>query len=124
MTACLLAGLTGCGRAADERDARRAAQELYRAVAAQQGAKACATLTAATAQALEQEEKEPCPKAVTSLDLKGGRAGGAQVWGTGAAVTFADGTLAYLDQTRAGWRVSAAGCEPRGDGPADCELEG
>jgi len=122
-TACLAAGLTGCGRGADERDARRTAQELYAAVAAKQGTRACATLTPATAQALAQEEKESCAKAVTSLDLKGGRAGGAQVWGTGAAVTFGDGTLAYLDQTSAGWRVSAAGCRPRGELPADCELE-
>jgi hypothetical protein len=123
LAACLLSGLAGCGRSGDERDARRTAEELYRAVAAKHGARACATLTAAAAQALEQEEKAACAQAITSVDLKGGRAARTQVFGTGAAVTFADGTLAYLDQTGAGWRVSAAGCEPRGERPAKCELE-
>lgn len=123
LAACLLGGLAGCGRAGDERDARRTAQELYSAVAAKHGARACAMLTAAAVQALEQEEKAACARAVTSVDLKGGRTARTEVFGTGAAVTFADGTLAYLDQTGAGWRVSAAGCEPRGDRPAECELE-
>jgi hypothetical protein len=33
------------------------------------------------------------------------------------------GDMAFLDRTNEGWRVSAAGCKPRGQTPADCELE-
>src|SRR4051794_33466842 len=123
LAAGLAASLAGCGRDADERQARDTAQALYSAVAHKAGERACATLTRPTAEALEQEEKESCPKAITSVDLEGSAARSAQVSGTGAAVTFADGTLAYLDHTSAGWRVSAAGCQPRGEAPADCELE-
>jgi hypothetical protein len=47
-----------------------------------------------------------------------------QVYETDAAATFAGGRIAYLDLTDTGWRVSAAGCTPQGEAPADCELEG
>jgi hypothetical protein len=36
----------------------------------------------------------------------------------------AGGEAAFLDQTPAGWRISAAGCTPtKDDMPYDCELE-
>jgi hypothetical protein len=119
---CLGAALTGCGTGGDERDARRTAERLY-AAAEEHGSAACATLTPPAAQALEQQEREPCARAVTSLRLSGSRAARVHVYELSAAVGFERGDMAFLDRTNEGWRVSAAGCKPRGQAPADCELE-
>ena len=123
MAAWLCTAAAGCGRDSDERDARRAAETLYAAVAEKHGRTACATLTPAAAHALEQQEGESCARAVTSLALSGSRASRVRVYETSAAVSFAGGDLAFLDHTDEGWRVSAAGCKPMGQEPADCELE-
>ena len=121
--AWLCTAAAGCGTGSDERDARRAAEKLYTAVADKQGGPACATLTPAAAHALEQQEREPCARAVTSVQLSGSRASRVRVYETSATVSFAGGDTAFLDYTDEGWRVSAAGCKPMGQEPADCELE-
>ena len=121
--AWLCTAASGCGTGSDERDARRAAEKLYTAVADKQGGPACATLTPAAAHALEQQEREPCARAVTSVQLSGSRASRVRVYETSATVSFEGGDTAFLDYTEEGWRVSAAGCKPMGQEPADCELE-
>jgi hypothetical protein len=124
MVAVLLGvALAGCGRSGDEREARRATQTLYTSLAAGHPAAACATLSTATAQKLEQQEKKSCPKAIGSVSLPHAQAERVEVWGTSALVRLSGGDLAFLDHTNSGWRVSAAGCKPQGDQPADCELE-
>ena len=121
--AWLCAAAAGCGTDTDERDASRAAEQLYAAVAAKHGGAACQTLTPAASHALEQQEREPCARAVTSVQLSGSRVSRVRVYETSAAVSFAGGDTAFLDHTDQGWRVSAAGCKPMGQDPADCELE-
>jgi hypothetical protein len=121
--AWLCAAAAGCGTDTDERDASRAAEQLYAAVAAKHGGAACQTLTPAAAHALEQQEREPCARAVTSVQLSGSRVSRVRVYETSAAVRFVGGDTAFLDHTDEGWRVSAAGCKPMGQAPADCELE-
>ena len=123
MAASLLMAAGGCGSNGEERDARRAAENLYAAVADKHGDAACATLTPAAAQALEQQEREPCARAVTSVKLSESRVSRVRVYETSAAVSFEAGETAFLDHTDEGWRVSAAGCKPIGQEPADCELE-
>ena len=115
--------LVGCGRASDERDARRTAEALYSAVADHRGEAACRQLTDSAAEALEQQEGRSCAEAVTGSELTERRPGKVRVYETNAVVSFPGGEKAYLDRTRAGWRVSAAGCKPKGPAPADCELE-
>jgi hypothetical protein len=44
-----------------------------------------------------------------------------EVWGEDALVHLSDDTL-FLTWDD-GWVVSAAACEPRGDGPYECQLE-
>ena len=47
-----------------------------------------------------------------------------QVFGLSAKVDLADGKSVFLEETPAGWRVSAAGCTPvGGDEPYECEVE-
>ena len=123
MAAWLCTAAAGCGSGSGERDAQRAAEKLYTAVAEEHGRAACATLTPAAAHALEQQEGESCARAVTSLALSGSRASRVRVYETSAAVSFEGGETAFLDHTDEGWRVSAAGCKPMGHEPADCELE-
>ena len=92
------------------------------AVEAQDGATACAQLSPATADALEASR--PCDEAVTDLDVSPGRVARAQVFSISAKVDIAGGESYFLEHTRAGWRIAAAGCTPlTRDEPYDCEAE-
>jgi hypothetical protein len=44
-------------------------------------------------------------------------------WGREAQARTGTDTL-FLTMTDAGWRVSAAGCSPRGEAPYACTVEG
>jgi hypothetical protein len=116
--------LAGCGRAGDRASVESAAEGFYAAVDAHQGARACGWLSAGARQALEQDESEPCARAVERLKLTGRRARRVEVHSTEAAVALRGGDVVYLETTTRGWRISAAGCrDPAYDKPADCELE-
>ena len=119
-----LLALTGCGTEASERDARGAVQRFYSAFAAQDGAAACEQLSEDAASALETSEKEPCERAVLSLDLTPSAPGGASVWVTSARVSLDSGDTAFLDQISGQWLIAAAGCRPQRGKPYECELEG
>ena len=125
--AVLVAGaavLVGCGAAPSERDVTIVVERFQQALVRHDGAAACAQLTAATREAVANDERAPCPRAVLGLGLKGGgRVGGADVYMTSGFARVGD-EAAFLDQTPTGWRISAAGCSPtRDDMPYDCELE-
>jgi hypothetical protein len=115
--------LAGCGRSGDRASVRSVAESFYAAVDAHDGPRACAWLSAGARQALEQDESEPCPRAVEHLELSGRRARRVEVHSTEAAVALNGGDVVYLETTPRGWRISAAGCrDPAYDKPADCEL--
>lgn len=121
---CALLALTACGNSADARGARQAAYALYAAVVAKSGNAACRELTEATREALEEEERRSCPKAVVELELSKPRVLSVSVFETSAAARMAGGDTVFLDDTPTGWRVSAAGCRPaEPEQPYDCELE-
>jgi hypothetical protein len=116
--------LAGCGREGDRASVRSVAEGFYAAVAAHDGAGACARLSADTRKALEQQESAPCPRAVQRLDLAGSRAHIVRVYSTDAAVELVRGDTVFLQDTPRGWRISAAGCRPQAHGePADCEVQ-
>lgn len=116
--------LAGCGRTGDRATVRSVAEGFYAAVADRDGAAACALLSADTRQALEQQESAPCARAVEHVDLSGTRAHIVRVYSTDAAVELIDGDTVFLQATKRGWRISAAGCRPRAHGePADCEVQ-
>jgi hypothetical protein len=83
----------------------------------------CALLAPATLAALESDASAPCAQAITAVPLGGGTVRTVEVWGDGAQVRLTTDTV-FLAETPAGWRVTAAGCEPRGEQPYDCEVEG
>jgi hypothetical protein len=120
----LIALLSGCGRAQDDRAVSAVTERFVRAVQAHDGARACAQLSTGAVQALEHDEGERCAKAVVGLDIRASAARRSQVFGGGAKVDLADGHSAFLELTRRGWRVSAAGCAPEGgDKPYTCEVQ-
>ncbi len=122
----LVAGLllSGCGRADDRRAVRAVTEQFLRAVDAQDGARACAQLTDAAVEALEHDERTSCAEAASELDVSASATTRAQVYGISAKVDLADGHSAFLELTRRGWRVTAAGCRPQpADQPYMCEVD-
>jgi hypothetical protein len=116
--------LGGCG-AADSSGAADAAERLYAAYAADDGAAACAELSEDTRRQLVKDERKPCAEAVLGLDLSGERAVGEQAYVTQAKVDLDAGDSVFLEETDHGWRVTAAGCTPvpEHEAPYDCEVE-
>jgi|SRR4051794_20536521 hypothetical protein len=120
----LLVLVTACGRAQDDRAVAAVTERFVTAVQAHEGARACAQLSTQAVQALEHDEGERCVKAVVGLDVDASPVRRTQVFGGGAKVDLADGHSAFLELTRQGWRVSAAGCAPEaGDAPYTCEVQ-
>ena len=119
--ALLILTLTGCGRNDDERAVSTVTERFLTAVEEGQGEIACAQLTPPAAESLEASR--PCAEAVTDLDVSRAPVTRAQVYSISAKVE-AGGTSYFLELTRAGWRISAAGCTPlTRDEPFDCEAE-
>ncbi len=116
--------LPGCGSGESERDVAATVERFQAALDVGDGQAACAELTPAARQTLLSQET-PCPRAVLSLDLRGGGVvTGSDVYRTSAIAEIAGRGTAFLDQTAAGWRISAAGCTPTTpERPYDCELE-
>jgi hypothetical protein len=122
--AVLVLVLCGCGRAGDRQTVRGVAVQFYAAIDHHDGARACAVLSADTRKALEDQESESCDRAVERLDLTGGPVGKVSVYSTEAAVELRGGDTVFLQDTKEGWRIAAAGCRPSGhEEPADCDLE-
>lgn len=116
---------SACGTSGRERDARTVVGQFQAALGQRDGTAACAELSSEASNKLEQDEGEPCRRAILGLGLPGGEPRGASVTVTSAAVSLTDGSKLFLDQGPAGWRISAAGCRPSApDQPFDCELEG
>lgn len=117
----------GFVRHAEDPAPARAAGNFAQALDARDGARACGLLTPDAQDALEQDRKKPCDRGVievaASLKLQG-RAGLTEIAERSAIVTTQRGDALFLDQTPAGWRVSAAGCRPQAPAlPYECELE-
>lgn len=117
--------LAGCGGPGGREDAASAvAVRLLDAVDAGDGAAACAVLAPETLADLEKSADQPCAAAVLGEDLPApGRVANTDVYGQWAKVRLDTDTV-FLAVFRGGWKVVAAGCQPRGDRPYDCALQG
>jgi len=83
----------------------------------------CDLLAPATLATFESDSSAPCADALADVPLQGGQVGSVEIWGGDAQVRLGGDTL-FLTQTRTGWKVTAAGCESRGEAPYDCEVDG
>ena len=125
--ACLLSlALAACGTEEREDDAAAVAERFHAALAAGDGAAACEDLTEETASRLERQEKRPCEEAILGLELpEGGTVAYRRVELRSAMTRLAEGGTDFLDEGSDGWKISAAGCEPKPpEQPYECELEG
>lgn len=124
-------GAAGCATPGERAaDASRVATAFLRARHAGDGHRACQELAPRTRQQLTSSAKRPCASAVTAPPRDGGAgppdadADDAEVYGQQAWVRAAGDTL-FLAHFPDGWKVTAAGCRPRGAGQSyDCELQG
>ena len=114
---------SGCG--ADDDTVRATATRFVEAVAAGDGATACAQLTPDTRAALEKESGHRCREAAADLSdaLEPGSVTSVEVYVGNAIAELSSGEAAFLEEGAEGWRVSAAGCTPRNQEPYDCRLE-
>jgi hypothetical protein len=128
-TGILLAALalSGCGQTAERDAVRTATERFYAAVGSHDGARACAQLSEETIKQLELSEKAKCADAVGSLGLSPTRVTHVEVFVTNAKVDLANGASAFLDETAAGWKLSALGCRPTNGNPQEqpmgCAVE-
>lgn len=113
--------LAGCGQ--DHQALDRTVAQFERAVAGGDGTAGCALLAPATRDSLEHRAGAPCPSTLPRLRLPPGDVVEAAQWGLEAQVRTTADTL-FLTMTEQGWRVTAAGCSPRGEAPYACTVEG
>jgi hypothetical protein len=114
--------LAGC-TPAQQPAALAAATTFQSALGAADTPRACALLSDEARGNLEAAAAASCPAALTRLALPDDEPATIEVWGTDAQVRTSGGVL-FLAEFAAGWRVTAAGCQPRTDRPYDCRLEG
>jgi hypothetical protein len=88
------------------------------------GTRACAALAPQTRQELQQSAKTSCRKAFFEERLSpAGTVREVQVYGRQARVVLAADTL-FLSIFPSGWKITAAGCEPRSHQPYQCQIKG
>jgi hypothetical protein len=119
----LLLPLAGCAPAHGSTAAAGPAdvvRQFADAVRQRDGAAACALLS----ESARADLGPSCAAEVPRLPLRTGPPGATQVWGDAAQVR-ASGDTVFLSGYAQGWRITGAGCEPRGEGlPYECELGG
>lgn len=116
--------VAGCASTSDRGTAAAVvANRLLTAVAAKDGAGACAVLAPDTGAEVAQSAGKPCAEAILDEDLpRPGQVLGTEVYGQRSQVRLDDDTV-FLAVFPDGWRVVAAGCTPRGEKPYDCQVE-
>lgn len=125
----VLAPLAACGAVQERRDAAEAeATRFERDRDAGRHALLCAALAPGTRDELERTARSGCRRAIREAieedDLPpAGAVRAVDVWGDQARVVLEGDTL-FLSQFAGGWKVTAAGCEPRPDQPYRCGVEG
>ncbi|MEO3868489.1 hypothetical protein ABGB18_06635 [Nonomuraea sp. B12E4] len=118
----LALALAAAGCAVDTSAPARAAADFHAALAAHREDAACALLARKTADKLP-DPGQGCADALREVRLgAGGGLVSVSVWGDEAQVRLTGDTL-FLHRFSDGWRVTAAGCQPMGDLPYECDVE-
>lgn len=113
--------LVGCSPAGQRQAAVDVATQFVIAVTRHDGSQACGLLTANARSAASGATDTPCSQAVLNVRESGTRVRGAQIWGDRAEVKIGADVL-FLERLDAGWRVSAAGCQPRPRTAYECDV--
>jgi hypothetical protein len=117
--------VAGCGSLPPQSSAAaRVAEQFRAAMQRSDGSAACRLLAPDTASAVVQSTGKPCPEGIVTVEVGGtGRPTEVDAYGQNAWVVFPDDTV-FLANFPAGWRLTAAGCTPRGDRPYNCLVKG
>lgn len=84
----------------------------------------CAALAPGTRDEVEESEKKACVDAIGAQELPaGGAVSGVDVYGRQARAVLVSDTL-FLSEFADGWKIVAAGCEPRPGRPYQCSVKG
>jgi hypothetical protein len=115
--------VTACGSAQQE-PVRDAAQQFYAALAAGDGATACAALAPPSRTDVERVTQASCEQGVLGLSVpQVAEPRAVRVYGAMAQVRYERET-AFLTRFDDRWLVLAAGCSPQPSGSYDCQVEG
>jgi hypothetical protein len=123
LTLTVSVSLAGCAASPGESaDAAARARSLFQAVDRHDGRAACAALAPAAAESLATGGSA-CEDEIMKVGLTGGPISHVQVWSDRAQLRAGSDTVFLAQFGGHGWKVTAAGCEPRRDRPYDCEIE-
>jgi hypothetical protein len=123
LTLAATVSLTGCAASSSESaEATASARALFQAVDRHDGRAACAALAPAAAESLATGGSA-CEDEIMKVGLTGGPISHVQVWSDRAQLRAGSDTVFLAQFGGHGWKVTAAGCEPRRDRPYDCEIE-
>jgi hypothetical protein len=101
------------------------AEGFHRAVARSDMGAACSLLQPQTREETAQSgESGTCEGQLKKAQLPNpGKEVSTKVYGREAFVEF-EHDVVFLADSQGGWRVTGAGCSPRGDAPYKCEVGG
>jgi hypothetical protein len=114
--------VAGCAGDAREDSAGQAAQRFTTAISSGDLAAACVMLAPLTRDDLLNDAAD-CAEALGSEQLPASPVGEVSIWGDRAQVRT-DTDVLFLAEFEDGWRVVAAGCQPRGELPYRCRVNG
>lgn len=118
----LLSGCSSLGP--DASAAGDAAQAFFAAVRGGDGVAACNLLIEDVQTELEQTADSPCSTAILEQDLPSAQeVTEVLAYGRNAQVVM-DSDVLFLSVADGGWKIIAAGCQPRAKAPYDCALTG
>jgi hypothetical protein len=118
----LLGAATACAPA-EESSARAAGEAFQTALRSNQATAACQLLSDEVRSNLESGSGKACARTITHLELPVGAVRSLEVWGGNSQVRLESGVV-FLAQFTTGWKITAAGCQPRANRPYDCTVEG
>jgi hypothetical protein len=99
-------------------------QRFHDELAAGHAGQACALLAPTTIEGLEDGEAGSCPDRLARLSLpQSGAVTDSRAYGRSAQVLLRDDTV-FLVRSGNEWKITAAGCTPRGERPYGCDLKG
>jgi len=97
---------------------------FHQALSTSDGAAACALLAPETATEVASTADTECAAALLDEDIPDAAAvESSQAFGRSAQVVMDDDVL-FLAIFDGQWRITAAGCQSRGEQPYDCQLKG